>query len=88
MRASAPIATALALSACATPRMHSQAELNSVGERCGLAFGEVFQDESEKRLLFMVRNAPTDAQRACVARWARHNHLKTVFVDSINFPES
>ena len=80
-----PIAAALGLSACATAQLHTQEQLNSVGRRCGLALGELMQDESEKRLLLIVRNAPTDAQRACVARWARRNHLKAVFVQ-MNFP--
>ena len=76
----------LLVSACVTaPVLHTEAQLNDVGTRCGLALGELMQDESEKRLLLIVRNAPTDAQRACVARWARRNHLKAVFVQ-MNFP--
>ena len=77
-----------ALSACATARLHSVDEINSVGQRCGLALGEVFQDAEEKKLLFMVRSQPTAEQRLCVARWAKKNHLKPVFVDNIQFPES
>ena len=77
----------LALSACATPaRMHDEAQLNSVALGCGLALGELIQDESEKRLLLLVRDNPTVDQRVCVARWARHNGLKAVFVN-INFPK-
>ena len=68
------------LSGCATARLHTQEQLNSVSTRCGLAMGELMQDEIEKKLLLVVRNTPTDAQRACVARWARDNHLKAVFV--------
>ena len=80
---------AASLSACVTPaRLHEQTELNSIGQRCGLALGELFQDESEKRLLFMVKVEPTAEQRACVAKWARKNGLKTVFVEDIAFPES
>jgi hypothetical protein len=76
----------LALSACVTaPLMHTEAQLNDVGTRCGFALGELMQDESEKKLLLIVRNAPTDAQRVCVARWARQNHLKAVFVH-MDFP--
>lgn len=82
------IVTALFLSACATARMHSQAELNSVTERCGLAAGELFQDEEEKRLLFLFRVQPTAEERACVARWARKNHLRAVFINAINEPAS
>jgi hypothetical protein len=61
-------------------------ELNSVARTCGLALGELIQDESEKRLLLAIRNEPTIEQRACVAKWARRNGLKAVFV-TMNFPE-
>lgn len=80
------VASVLALSACATARMHSDAELNSIGEQCGLAVGELFQDESEKRLLFLFRVQPTAAERACVTRWAKRNHLRPVFIDALNEP--
>ena len=80
--------TPLALSACATTaRLHEQSELNSIGQRCGLALGELFQDEEQKKLLFMVRIEPSAAQKTCVAQWARRNGLKAVFVDDIAFPE-
>ena len=69
-------ATSLALSACVTARMHTEAELNGVGRQCGLALGELFQDESEKRLLFMIRHGATAQERACVLRWARERHLR------------
>ena len=86
---SAPLmAIMLALSACATARLHSVEEINSVGAACGVALGELFQDESEKRLLFLMRPGATAEQRLCVLRWARKNHLKFVFVEAINFPES
>lgn len=72
----------LALSACATPaRMHDEAQLNSVALGCGLAMGELIQDESEKRLLLTMRSDPSSRQRVCVARWARENGLKAVFVN-------
>ncbi len=89
-RAAILIATAssLALSACATARFHSEEELATVGRDCGLALGELFQDESEKRLLFLMKPGATQAQRLCVGRWARRNHMKFVFVEAINFPES
>jgi hypothetical protein len=82
------VGLSLALSACATaPVMHTEMELNDVGTRCGLALGELVQDEIEKKLLLIIRNTPTPQQRVCVARWARENHLKAVFVQ-MNFPES
>ena len=77
----------LVLSACATPaRMHSDAQLNTVALGCGLALGELIQDESEKKLLLMIRQDPSPEQRSCVARWAKRNGLKTVFVN-MEFPE-
>jgi hypothetical protein len=76
------------LSACATARMHSVAELNDVGQRCGLALGELVQDEEEKKLLFLFRTAPTPQERACVQRWARKNRLHPVFIDAIDEPGS
>jgi hypothetical protein len=67
--------------------MHSQAELNSAGLACGLTYGELIQDEEEKRLLIMFRAQPTPEKRRCVYQWARRNHLKLVVVDAIQFPE-
>ena len=76
------------LSACVTARMHSETELNDVGRHCGLALGELFQDESEKRLLFMMRNGATAEERACVLRWARERHLRLVYVNAAMGPAS
>ena len=78
----------LGLSACATPaRMHDEAQLNSVALGCGLALGELIQDELEKKVLIAMRTDATVQQRVCVARWARKNGLKPVFV-SLQFPDS
>ena len=70
------------------PEMHSDAQLNQVATGCGLALGELIQDESEKKLLLMIRQDPSPEQRVCVAKWARRNGLKPVFVDNIQSPES
>jgi hypothetical protein len=76
-----------ALSACATPaRMHTEAQLNRVATGCGLALGEIIQDESEKKLLLTIRQDASAEQRVCVTRWAKRNGLKPVFVD-VRFPE-
>ena len=76
-----------ALSACATPaQMHTEAQLNDIALGCGLALGELIQDEAEKKLLLMVRQDPSVEQRVCVAKWARRNGLKAVFVN-MTFPE-
>ena len=85
------IGAATTLGACATTqaaRMHSADELNAVALRCGLALGELFQDESEKRLLFLFKAGSSSQERTCVSRWARPRGLRTVFVNAINFPES
>ena len=79
---------ALTLPACATAQMHDEVQLNAAATACGLALGELIQDESEKRLLIMIRPGATAEQKSCVAGWARRNHLKTVVVDQIQFPES
>jgi hypothetical protein len=81
------VGAALALSACATPRMHSQDELNSAGLECGLTYGELIQDAEAKKLLILFREAPAADKRACVYRWARAQHMRLVVIDSIKFPE-
>jgi hypothetical protein len=78
----------LALSACATPaRMHDEAQLNGVALGCGLALGELIQDQAEKKLLLTIRQDASVEQRACVSKWARRNGLKAVFVN-MQFPEA
>jgi hypothetical protein len=78
----------VALSACATPaQMHTDAQLNAIALGCGLALGELIQDESEKKLLLTVHQDASPQQRVCVARWARRNGLKAVFVN-MQFPST
>jgi hypothetical protein len=87
VRALIATTTMLVLSACATPaRMHTEAQLNDVALGCGLALGELIQDEEQKRLLLLIRQNPSAEQRVCVAQWARRNGLKAVFVN-MTFPE-
>jgi hypothetical protein len=87
MRISAVLVlTALSLSACVTAKMHTETQLNQIATGCGLALGELIQDESEKKLLLMIHQDPSVEQRVCVARWARRNGLKAVFVN-MQFPE-
>lgn len=77
----------LALGGCATSaRMHTEAQLNDVAVGCGLAFGELIQDESQKKLLLTVHQLASPKQRICVTQWARRNGLKVVFVN-MKFPE-
>ena len=85
---SVAVAATLATSACATAQMHSDEQLNSVAQGCGLSIGEIMQDESEKRLLFLMRSEPTSQQRACVYRWAHRNHLRLVILKIVTEPQS
>ena len=85
MRRFLVLTATFALSACVTPQMHTEAQLNEVATGCGLALGELIQDESEKKLLLAIRQEPTAEQRVCVAKWARRNGLKAVFVN-MQFP--
>ena len=77
----------IALSACATPRLHTEAELNNIALRCGLTYGEVVQEAEEKRLLFLYRVAPKPEQRRCIYQWARDNHMHLVVINAINEPQ-
>lgn len=80
-----------ALTACATaPQLHTEAELNTVAQSCGLALGELVQEEDAdaRKLLFVFRVAPTPEQRICVARWARENRMRTVIIEAVNEPQS
>ena len=83
----AVLTSCLLVTGCATPRMHSQEELNSASLGCGLTYGELIQDEEEKKLLIMFRTAPSPEHRECVYKWARKNHLKLVIIDAIQFPQ-
>ena len=62
----------ICLSACATPaRLHTTDQLNTVALGCGLALGELIQDESQKKLLLAIRQEPSVQQRAHCATQAR-----------------
>jgi len=73
-----------ATSACATPaRMYTTAELTRVGQSCGLALGELAQEEEEPRLLFMIVPNPALSQQQCVSRWARRRSLHLVTLEGV-----
>ena len=76
----------LVLSGCVTAQMHDQAQLNQVAVGCGLALGELIQDEEQKKLLLLIHDSPSDEQRVCVTKWARRNGLRPVFIN-MQFPE-
>ena len=87
MRVGSVTLASIALSACATPaRMHDHVTLNSVALGCGLTYGELIQDEEQKKLLLLIHDNPNADQRVCVTKWARRNGLRPVFVN-MQFPE-
>jgi hypothetical protein len=88
VRTFAVVIATLALTACATAQLHTEAQLNQVALQCGLTYGEVVQEAEEKRLLFLYRVAPKPEQRHCVYDWARRNHLNLVVINAVNEPQS
>ena len=75
------------LSACATARMHSEAELADVTRVCGLSAGELIQDSEEPRILFLIRPSATPRERVCAIRWAKRNHLRLAYVEGIELKD-
>jgi hypothetical protein len=75
------------LSACATARMHSEAELADVTRVCGLSAGELIQDSAEPRILFLIRPNATPRERVCAIRWAKRNHLRFAYVEGIELKD-
>jgi hypothetical protein len=63
----------------------TEAELNRIATGCGLALGQLAQDEEEKRLLFVMEAKPSMAKQKCVRQWARRNHLKTVVIGDVEW---
>ena len=80
-------AAVFALSACATPRMHTKQELSAVEVACNLSVGELVQEDELKKVLFLYRVGPTLAERACVRDWAKKNHLHVAYIDAINWTD-
>jgi len=83
----ATIATAFLLSACATARLHTEAELAEVTRVCGLAAGELVQEEEDPRILFLVRPQASPRERGCAMRWAKRNHLHLAYVEGIELKD-
>jgi|GEM_PF-1619613 len=85
-RAGAALLTALGLGACATPaaRLYSDSEISAVGSKCGLAQGEVLQEEEEPRLLFLFSPDASPAQRKCVAKWSKRHGLHLAYIEGID----
>ena len=87
-RLAAKFGLTLALTACATAQLHTEAQLNDVALGCGLSVGDVVQEQEEKRLLFLFRIGPTPQQRHCIYQWAHNNHLHLVVIEAVNDPQA
>ncbi|MBV8685130.1 MAG: hypothetical protein JOZ90_02310 [Alphaproteobacteria bacterium] len=74
------------LSGCVTPaaRLYSDAELSTVSRACGLAEGEVLQEEEEPRLLFLFSPGASPRQRHCVARWSKRHGLHLAYIEGVD----
>ncbi|MBV9527177.1 hypothetical protein [Sphingomonas sp.] len=68
------------LAGCAAAQMHTDEQLATVATGCGLSGGDVMQDATETRLLFIMNTGVTGPQRACVYGWAHRNHMHLVVI--------
>ena len=75
-------------SACATAQMHSEEQLNAVAQNCGLSVGEVMQDASEKRLLFLMRSEPSARSAGLPLSLGERGHMHLVIVNIAKGPAS
>jgi hypothetical protein len=73
------------LGGCATTRLYSATELSALGRNCGIAEGEVVQEEDEPRLLFLYTVGPSKAQISCVAQWSRKHNLHLALIEGANW---
>ena len=73
------------LTACASTRpvFNTPAQLNSAASSCGLALGELVQEEDATELLFVIREAPSPQERLCIYKFAEANNLQVVLIDDI-----
>ena len=67
--------------------MYSQEELGVVAHGCGLALGEVSQEEEEPRLLFLFAERASEGEVRCVRRWSRRRSLHFVHIEAVVVPE-
>ena len=79
------VAALLACSGCVSIRSYSEQELADVGRGCGMAQGEIYQDPDEPRFLFLMAEAPSSEQLACVRSWTNKRRLHLGYIDSINW---
>ncbi|WP_265529814.1 hypothetical protein [Sphingomicrobium marinum] len=86
MKQAAVLTLMLGLTACAStqrPVFNTPAQLNSAATNCGLALGELVQEEDARELLFVIREAPGPQERLCIYKFADANNLKVVLIDDI-----
>jgi hypothetical protein len=63
--------------------MYSPQELGVVAERCGLALGEVVQEEEEPRILFLFAAGAPAGEVRCVRRWSHRRSLHFVHIEAL-----
>jgi hypothetical protein len=82
------LAISASLSACVTARLHAPDELRTVERSCGLAQGEIVQEAEEPKILILYAISPSRPKVACVARWARKNHLHLAYIQAVNWQDN
>ena len=78
---------ALALAGCVNTRVYSEQELALVATRCGVAQGEVMQDEEYPRILFLMAAEPSRQQFRCVRSWSRRRGMHLSRIQGIEFQQ-
>jgi hypothetical protein len=87
LRAVAGLCLACLASACVTARLHGPEELSALERSCDLAQGEIVQEAEEPKVLILYAIAPSRPKIACVARWARKNHLHLAYIQAVNWQD-
>ena len=72
------------VSGCAiSPRIHSASELASLADRCDVWPTELAQHRERPEIFYFLKPTASEPQFICVARWAKKNHLRLVYVESV-----
>ena len=59
-------------------------ELASLASRCDVSATELAQHRTRPEIFYFLRPTATEPQLICVARWAKKNRLKLVYVEAVD----
>ncbi len=80
----ATLALALLLTACVTPRLHSDWELAAVADKCGVQAGDLIQEAELVKVVVLYTVAPSAPQLDCVHKWARKKRLHLAYIEAVD----